>query len=53
MNSYLKESPEQPLKLPQVMVEDTGCEHDREDPTTDILSDDDHHDDDGVDVNGD
>ncbi|KAL0730139.1 hypothetical protein Bca4012_026232 [Brassica carinata] len=45
MNSFFKESSEQPLKLHLVMVEETGCEHDREDPTTDILSNDD------VDVN--
>ncbi|KFK26082.1 hypothetical protein AALP_AA8G200500 [Arabis alpina] len=41
MNSFFKEFPEQPLKLPLVMVEETGCEHDREDPSDEILSDDD------------
>lgn len=34
------------------MVEETACEHDGDDPTTEVLSDDDHCGDD-VDVNGD
>lgn len=50
MNSFFKEFPEQPLKLPLVMVEETGCEHDREDPTNEVLSDDGDSD---VDSNGD
>lgn len=57
MNSNLKEFPEQPLKLPLIMVEETGCEHAREeDPSTEVLFDDlsdDDDDDDDVDVNGD
>ncbi|KAG5408659.1 hypothetical protein IGI04_004978 [Brassica rapa subsp. trilocularis] len=40
MNSFFKESPEQPLKLPLVMVEETGCEHDKDDPTSEVLFDD-------------
>lgn len=47
INSYFKESPEEPLKFPLVMVEETGCEHAEE-----VLSDDDNDDDD-VDENGD
>ncbi|CAN7037975.1 unnamed protein product, partial [Brassica rapa subsp. trilocularis] len=39
MNSFFKESPEQPLKLPLVMVEETGCEHDKDDPTSEVLFD--------------
>ncbi|KAF8084160.1 hypothetical protein N665_0730s0003 [Sinapis alba] len=47
MNSFFKESPEQPLKLPLVMVKETGCEHDREeDPTSEVLPDDGNCDDD-------
>lgn len=42
MNSYFNESPEDPLKFPLVMVEETDCEH-----AEDVLSDDD------VDENGD
>ncbi|KFK41913.1 hypothetical protein AALP_AA2G188500 [Arabis alpina] len=46
MNSFFKEFPEQPLKLPVVMVEETGYEHDwEEDPTNEILIDDDDDDD--------
>ncbi|CAA7061875.1 unnamed protein product [Microthlaspi erraticum] len=44
INSFFKEFPEQPLQLPLVMVEETGCEHDREDQFDD---------DDDVYVNGD
>uniref|UniRef100_A0A1J3CLH6 FMR1-interacting protein 1 conserved domain-containing protein n=1 Tax=Noccaea caerulescens TaxID=107243 RepID=A0A1J3CLH6_NOCCA len=44
INSFFKELPDQPLKLPLVMVEETGCEHDREDQFDD---------DDDVYVNGD
>ncbi|KAJ0243794.1 NUFIP protein [Hirschfeldia incana] len=47
MNSFFKESPEEPLKFPLVMVEETGCEHAEE-----VLSDDDNDDDD-VDENSD
>ncbi|CAH8330045.1 unnamed protein product [Eruca vesicaria subsp. sativa] len=43
MNSFFKESPEQPLEFPVVMVEETGCEHVEE-----VLSDDDDDDDDDV-----
>ncbi|XP_010454085.1 PREDICTED: GATA zinc finger domain-containing protein 14-like isoform X2 [Camelina sativa] len=54
MNSLFKEFPEQPLKLPLITVEETGCEHGREDDVSlcDDLSDDDDDDVD-VDVNGD
>ncbi|ESQ41845.1 hypothetical protein EUTSA_v10013325mg [Eutrema salsugineum] len=59
INSFFQELPEQPLKLPLVMVEETGCEHDREeDLISEVLcadlDDDDDHDDDDVDlgVNG-
>ncbi|KAF8094589.1 hypothetical protein N665_0359s0030 [Sinapis alba] len=37
MNSFFKESPEEPLKLPLVIVEETGCEHAGE-----VLSNDDN-----------
>lgn len=47
MNSFFKESPEEPLKFPLVMVEETGCEHAEE-----VLSDGDNDDDD-VDESGD
>lgn len=40
MSSFFKESPEQPRKLPLVMVEETGCEHDKDDPTSEVLFDD-------------
>ncbi|CAN8300486.1 unnamed protein product [Cochlearia groenlandica] len=46
MNSFLQESPEQPLKLPLVTVEETGCEHVREDLITEVLCDGDDDDDD-------
>ncbi|XP_023636457.1 uncharacterized protein LOC17882946 isoform X2 [Capsella rubella] len=52
INSFFKELPEQPLKLPLIMVEETGCEHAREDPLTDVLCDG-LSDDDDDDVNGD
>ncbi|RID41790.1 hypothetical protein BRARA_J01722, partial [Brassica rapa] len=41
MNSFFKESPEQPLEFPVVMVEETGCEH-----VEAVLSDDDDVDED-------
>ncbi|CAH2072436.1 unnamed protein product [Thlaspi arvense] len=53
MNSFFQGSPEQPLKLPLVMVEETGSAHDREDSTAEVLCDDDDDDDDDVSVNGD